>query len=77
MAFLLTRLTLRVDSTFPGPSLADPPYRYMRPSHRIFFGALLRGPGVEDILCVEGYEGVGQGGSRIEGDGRRGGGLRD
>jgi phosphatidylinositol glycan class B len=49
----------------------------MWPSYLIFFGALLRGPGVEDILCAEGYEGVGQGGSRIEDDGRRGGGVRD
>jgi phosphatidylinositol glycan class B len=42
----------------------------------VFFGALLREPGVEDILRAEGYEEVWQGGNGIEEDRRRRGGVR-
>jgi phosphatidylinositol glycan class B len=73
-AFLSTQLPLRVDSTFP--SLVDPPYRYMWPSHLVLFGALLREPGVRDILHAEGYEEVWRGGSGVEEDRRRRGGVR-
>jgi len=48
----------------------------MWPSHLVFFGALLREPGVEDILRAGGYEEVWQGGNGIEEDRRRRGGVR-
>jgi len=73
-AFLSTQFPLHVDPTFP--SLVDPPYRYMWPSHLVLFGALLREPGVEDVLRAEGYEEVWRGGNGIEEDRRRRGEVR-
>jgi hypothetical protein len=73
-AFLSTQFPLRVDPTFP--SLVDSPYRYMWPSHLVLFGALLREPGVKDVLRAEGYEEVWRGDNGIEEDRRRRGGVR-
>jgi phosphatidylinositol glycan class B len=48
----------------------------MWPSHLVFFGALLRERGVEDVLRAKGYTEVWRGGNGIEEDARRRGGVR-
>ncbi|KAH9986341.1 glycosyltransferase family 22 protein [Russula compacta] len=73
-AYLSNQFPERVDSTFP-PSVAGP-HRYMWPSHLVFFGALLREPGVENVLRVRGYREVWRRGNGIEEDPRRRGGVR-
>ncbi|KAH9959528.1 Alg9-like mannosyltransferase family-domain-containing protein [Lactifluus volemus] len=72
--FLSVRFPDHVDPTFP-PSI-DAPQRYEWPSHVVLFGALLRGPGVEDFLRDKGYTEVWHAGNGIEEDPRRRGGVR-
>jgi GPI mannosyltransferase 3 len=73
-AFLFAQFPKRVDPTFP--PLVDPPHRYMWPRHLVLFGALLREPGVKDILRSKGYTEVWRGGNGIEEDPRRRAGVR-
>jgi len=73
-AFLSTQLPVYVDPTFP--PFIDAPHRHVWPSHLVFFGALLRETGVEDVLRAKGYTEVWQGGNGIEEDRRRRGGVR-
>ena len=48
----------------------------MWPSHLVLFGALLREPGVEDILRSKGYKEVWRWGNGLEEDPRRRAGVR-
>jgi GPI mannosyltransferase 3 len=73
-AFLSTKFPVHVDATFP-PSV-DAPYSRAWPSHLVLFGALLHELGVEDVLRAKGYTEVWRGGSGIEEDRRRRGGVR-
>ncbi|KAI0306813.1 glycosyltransferase family 22 protein [Multifurca ochricompacta] len=74
VTFLTMRFPELVDTTFPPSS--DAPRRYTWPSHLVFFGALLREPGVEDVLRVKGYTETWSAGNGIEEDPRRRGQLR-
>jgi phosphatidylinositol glycan class B len=58
------------------PPSVDAPRRYVWPSHLVFFGALLREPGIEGVLRTKGYAEVWRAGNGIEEDPRRRGGVR-
>lgn len=73
-AFLSAQFPEHVDPTFQ--PWVDAPYRYMWPSHLVLFGALLREPGVEDVLRAKGYTEVWRGGTGLEEDSRRRAGVR-
>ena len=72
--FLSAQFPEHVDPTFQ--PWVDAPYRYMWPSHLVLFGALLREPGVEDVLSAKGYTEVWRGGTGLEEDSRRRAGVR-
>lgn len=66
-----------IPDTYPQVATEMPyPWKHEWPRHLVFFGALLRRKGMQEILEEKGYKKVWAGGSEWEGEGQRKGGVQ-